>query len=221
MTRKEHSKALRADPQVHYNCAQAVLIPFAGDMGLTPEQANAMRRALALLVDREFICENIGQTGQVPANTFIPAGMNDGNGGVFRQNDDAYTYPCEEAVGYYDPSYDAYEANLEEARALLTEAGFEFNEDGTLSDSTPLNFTYLTNEGESNVAIGEALQQDFAVIGANLTIETVDWNVFLNERKAGNYDVARNGWIADFNDPINMIEMWTTDSGNNDCQFGK
>ena len=40
-----------------------------------------MRRALALLVDREFICENIGQTGQVPANTFIPAGMNDGNGG--------------------------------------------------------------------------------------------------------------------------------------------
>ena len=111
--------------------------------------------------------------------------------------------------------------HMRQARALLTEAGFEFNEDGTLSDSTPLNFTYLTNEGESNVAIGEALQQDFAVIGANLTIETVDWNVFLNERKAGNYDVARNGWIADFNDPINMIEMWTTDSGNNDCQFGK
>ena len=189
--------------------------------GKTPEQANAMRRALALLVDREFICENIGQTGQVPANTFIPAGMNDGNGVEFRQNDDAYTYPNEEAVGYYDPSYDAYDANLEEARALLTEAGFEFNEDGTLSDSTPLNLTYLTNEGESNVAIGEALQQDFAVIGVNLTIETSDWNVFLNERKAGNYDVARNGWIADFNDPINMIEMWTSDSGNNDCQFGK
>lgn len=42
MTRKEHSKALRAHPQVHYNCAQAVLIPFAGDMGLTPEQANAL-----------------------------------------------------------------------------------------------------------------------------------------------------------------------------------
>lgn len=42
MTRKEHSKALRAHPQVHYNCAQAVLIPFAGDMGLTEEQANAL-----------------------------------------------------------------------------------------------------------------------------------------------------------------------------------
>ena len=43
----------------------------------------------------------------------------------------------------------------------------------------------------------------------------------LEERKAGNFDFAREGWIADFNDPINMLEMWTTVSGNNDCQFGR
>jgi peptide/nickel transport system substrate-binding protein/oligopeptide transport system substrate-binding protein len=54
-----------------------------------------------------------------------------------------------------------------------------------------------------------------------MTIQTADWNVFVNERKSGNYDIARNGWLADFNDPINMLEMWTSDSGNNDCQFGK
>ena len=40
MTKCEHAAALRADPNVHYNCAQAVLIPFAGDMGITREQAN-------------------------------------------------------------------------------------------------------------------------------------------------------------------------------------
>ena len=34
-------------------------------------------------------------------------------------------------------------------------------------------------------------------------------------------DIARNGWVADFSDPINMLEMWTTESGNNDCQFGR
>ena len=72
-----------------------------------------------------------------------------------------------------------------------------------------------------HVAIAEALQQDFAEIGIEMTIKSIDWNVFLNERKVGNYDVARNGWIADFNDPINMLEMWTTDSGNNDAQFGR
>lgn len=189
--------------------------------GKTPEQASAMRRGLTLLIDRDYIVENIGQTGQQPANTFIPAGMADGNGGEFRVNDDAYTYPNADAVGYYDPSYDAYDANLEEAKALLEEAGFVFTEDGMLSDETPLSITYITNDGSGHVAIAEALQQDFAAIGAEVSIETNEWNVFLNERKAGNFDMCRNGWLADFNDPINMLEMWTSESGNNDVQFGK
>lgn len=189
--------------------------------GKTPEQANAMRRAFNLIIDREYITENIGQTGQVPANTFIPAGMMDGNGGVFKANDDAYTFPCADAEGYFDASYDAYDANLEEAIALLESAGYVFDEDGTLSDETPISVTYATNEGAGNVAIAEALQQDFAAIGVDMIIETNEWAVFLNERKAGNFDLARNGWVADFNDPINMLEMWTTDSGNNDAQFGR
>lgn len=185
----------------------------------TPAQANAMRRAFALLVDRDYIAENIGQTGQKPANTFIPAGMADGNGGVFKENDDAYTYPDEATTGYYDP--EAIDENVEKAIELLEFAGYEFTDDGVLSDATPISFEYLTNDTTTHVAIAEALQQDFGFIGINMTIKTVDWNVFLNERKAGNYDIARNGWVADFNDPINMLEMWTTESGNNDCQFGR
>ena len=39
MTRKKDMAALRADTQVHYNCAQAVVVPFAADMGITREQA--------------------------------------------------------------------------------------------------------------------------------------------------------------------------------------
>ena len=187
--------------------------------GKTPAQANAMRRAFALLVDRDYIVENIGQTGQQPANTFIPEGMADGHGGVFKANDDAYTYPDADTAGYFDP--EALDENLEEAIELLKSAGYEFTDDNMLSDATPITFEYLTNEGTSHVAIAESLQQDFAVIGINMTIKTVDWNVFLEERKAGNYDIARNGWLADFNDPINMLEMWTTDSGNNDAQYGR
>lgn len=185
----------------------------------TPAQANAMRRAFALLVDRDYIVENIGQTGQLPANAFIPEGMADGHGGVFKENDSAYTYPNADTTGYYDPY--ALDENLEEAIELLEFAGFEFTDEGVLSDSTPITFEYLTNEGTGHVAIAESLQQDFAAIGINMTIKTVDWNVFLEERKAGNYDIARNGWLADFNDPINMLEMWTTDSGNNDVQYGR
>ena len=187
--------------------------------GKTVDQAIAMRKAFALLIDRDYIIENIGQTEQKVATSYIPEGMADGNGGVFKVNSNAYTYPNEEAVGYYPAEWS--EEGVEEARALLEYAGFEFTEDGVLSDETPINITYLTNESTGHVAIAEAMQQDFAELGINMSIEQREWNVFLDERKNGQFDFAREGWLADFNDPINMLEMWTTQSGNNDCQFGK
>lgn len=187
--------------------------------GKTVEQAAAMRKAFALLIDRQYIVDTIAQANQEVANTFIPTGMADGQGGEFRANDDAYTYPDEENVGYYDP--DDMEGNLAEAIELLKSAGYEFDDAGMLSANTPINMTYLTNDSEGNVKIGESIQQDFAVIGINLTVETREWSVFLNERKDGKFDFAREGWLADYNDPINMLEMWETTSGNNDMQFGR
>ena len=65
------------------------------------------------------------------------------------------------------------------------------------------------------------MQQDFAVLGIEISIAVQDWNVFLEERKNGNFDIAREGWVADFNDPINMLEMFATASGNNDPQYGR
>lgn len=187
--------------------------------GKTPEQANAMRKALSLLVDRDYIVETIGQTGQHPANAFIPEGMADGHGGIFKTNDEDYKYPNEEYVGYFTLSDDV-EAKTAEAIELLKSAGYEF-ENGKLSANTPISFEYLTNTGDAHEAIAQAMQQDFAAIGIEMKVKSIDWKVFLNERKAGNFDIARNGWVADFDDPINMLEMWTTDSGNNDVQFGK
>lgn len=187
--------------------------------GKTVQQAADMRKAMALLIDRQYIVDTIAQADQEVANTFIPTGMSDGNGGEFRVNDDAYTYPVEDAVGYFDPN--AYEENLEEARTLLEGAGYKFDENGMLSAETPINMTYLTNDLESHVKIGESIQQDFAAIGINVTVESREWSVFLDERKQGKFDFCREGWLADYNDPINMLEMWETESGNNDMQFGR
>lgn len=187
--------------------------------GKTVEEAAAMRKAISLLIDREYIAENIGQAGQQVATSFIPIGMLDGNGGEFKSNDDAYEFPYAEDLGYIPTSYDL--ALLDEARELLEFAGYEFDADGTLSAATPIALEYLTNEGTGHVAVAEAMQQDFAALGIDMTISSVEWNVFLDERKLGNFDFCRDGWIADFNDPINMLEMWTTESGNNNCQFGR
>jgi oligopeptide transport system substrate-binding protein len=182
--------------------------------GKTPEQAACMREAFTLLVDRDYIVTNIGQTGQVAANSFIPLGMSDGNGGVFKKDKDDGYFPV-------NGINDDYDGTVQKARDLLTAAGYKFDDQGMLSADTPINVEYLTNNGTGHVAVAEAMQQDFSAIGITMKISSMDWNVFLEERKKGNFDFCREGWLADFNDPINMLEMWTTDSGNNDCQFGR
>ena len=81
--------------------------------------------------------------------------------------------------------------------------------------------TYLYNTSDGHKAIGEYLQSALATAGITMTLENQEWNTFLNTRKNGDYFVARNGWLADYNDPICFLDMWTTASGNNDVQFGK
>ena len=176
--------------------------------GLTADEANTLRKALALFIDRDYICTAIGQAGQVPAGSFVPPGCQDGNGNEFKNTD------------YFDPSAEAFEDNVAQGIAMMESIGFKF-ENGMLSSETPLSFTYSVNTPGENVDIASAIQQDMAAVGITMSIQESEWNVFLNDRKNGNYDVARNGWLMDYNDAFNMLEMWTSDSGNNDCQFGK
>ncbi|MBE5830169.1 MAG: peptide ABC transporter substrate-binding protein [Butyrivibrio sp.] len=187
--------------------------------GKTSMQAAAMRRAIGLLVDRRYIAENIGQTGQVVATSFIPEGMLDGNGGVFKADDDQYSFPDSSSTGYYPA--EKTDASVAEAKTLLEEAGYTFGTDGKLSADTPIAFEFLTNDSASHVLVAEAIAKDLAEVGIEMTIVKEEWTTFLQDRKDGNYDVAREGWLADFNDPINMLEMFITESGNNDPQFGR
>ena len=80
---------------------------------------------------------------------------------------------------------------------------------------------YLYNTGDGHKAIGEYLQAALANAGITMNLENQEWNTFLNTRKEGKYTIARNGWVADYNDPICFLDMWTSNSGNNDVQFGK
>ena len=177
--------------------------------GMSAEDAATLRKALSLFIDRDYIVTNIGQADQVPAGSFIPAGCSDGNGGEFKNKD------------YFDPSYEAFEDNVAKGIEMMESIGYKFDENGMLSDETPLSFTYLVNTPGSNVDVAVAIQSDMAAVGIDMEVSEMEWNVFLNDRKNGNFDVARNGWLMDYNDPLNMLEMWTSDSGNNDCQFGR
>ena len=174
------------------------------ELGLDADQAKVFRKAICLLIDRQYIIDTIAQGGQKIATTFIPEGVTDGNGGEFKNKD------------YYGTDYDK---NFEEAKELLASIGLLDESTGQVNQT--VEFSYLVNNSESNVKIGEAIQADLSKVGINLKVEQQEWNVFLNSRKDGQFDFAREGWLMDYNDPINMLEMFTTKSGNNDMQFGR
>ncbi|MEG0229760.1 MAG: ABC transporter substrate-binding protein, partial [Oscillospiraceae bacterium] len=74
---------------------------------------------------------------------------------------------------------------------------------------------YLYNEGTQHQQIGEAIQNDWKKLGIEVKLVSQEWSVFLNSRKNGDYFVARNGWLGDYNDPISYLDMWITGGGNN------
>ena len=173
-----------------------------------------IRYALALLIDRNYIVDEITQAGQLPASSFVPMGMTDADGSQFYENaghNDGF-------VGYYDVSADAFEDNYAKAYEILSKY-YEVDANGMFTNFPTL--TYLYNTSEGNKAIGEYIQSALAAVGINVQLENQEWATFLNTRKAGDYSIARNGWLADYNDPICFLDMWVTNSGNNDVQFGK
>jgi oligopeptide transport system substrate-binding protein len=56
-------------------------------------------------------------------------------------------------------------------------------------------------------------------IGVKIELASQEWNTFLNTRKNGEYFIARNGWLGDYNDPISFLDMWITGGGNNDAHW--
>ena len=193
------------------------LLPADSELtGAEAEAANVeIRKAMSLLLDRNYIVEEIGQAGQVPAPGFVPMGMTDADGSEFYMN----AGDSEDYVGYYDVSADAYIDNWDEAIEILKKY-YDYDE-ATYTFTNAPTMEYLYNTSEGHKAIGEYLQGVWASVGITVNLVNQEWNTFLNTRKDGGYTIARNGWLADYNDPISFLDMWITVSGNNDVQFGK
>ena len=201
---------------VCWNINQNIL---PSDSTLTGEAKEAaeeeIRNAISLLLDRNYIVTEIGQAGQVPASSFVAMGMTDADGSQFYQNAGSSA----EYDGYYNVSEDALESNFTKAVEVLKKY-YKYDEATGKFTNFP-TLTYLYNTGEGHKAIGEYLQSAVAGVGITMNLVNQEWNTFLNTRKNGDYSIARNGWLADYNDPICFLDMWVTASGNNDVQFGK
>ncbi len=193
------------------------LLPETSELeGAAAEAAQAeIRYALGLLLDRNHIVNQISQAGEVPASSFVAMGLTNPDGTQFYQTAGS----SEEYFGYYDVAVEAFEANYEEAMKILKKY-YAFDEaTGKFTDVPTLTYIYNTNDAHQ--AIGEYIQGALGAVGINVELTNQEWNTFLETRKNGDYSVARNGWLADYNDPISFLDMWTTVSGNNDVQYGK
>ncbi len=193
------------------------ILPEGSDLtGAEAEAAREeIRSAITLLFDRNYIIDEIAQGGQLPASSFVAMGMTDADGSEFYKNAGHNA----DFDGYYKVSKDAQQSNFDSAIETLKKY-YDFDEASGKFTNFP-SMTYLYNTSDAHKLIGEYLQRALAGIGINMQLENQEWNTFLNTRKEGNYSIARNGWLADYNDPISFLDMWTTASGNNDVQFGK
>lgn len=203
----------------YYTCMNVNedLLP-AGSTLKGAEKARAeeeIRKALALLIDRNYIVEEIGKAGQLPASSFVSAGLTDADGSQFADNAGGK----KDFKGYFNTSKDAFKANCASAVETLKKY-YKYDEASKKFTNVP-TLDYLYNVGSSHQAIAEYLQQAVAVYGINVNLTAQEWKTFLNTRKSGSYTWARNGWLADYNDPISYLDMWITESGNNDIQMGK
>ncbi len=207
-------------PQIgtYYVCwnVNEELLPEGNELtGAEAEAAKAeIRSAIGLLLDRNYIVEYVSQAGELPASSFVAAGMTNPDGSQFHE-----TAGGNDFAGYYDVSVEAFEANYASAVETLKKY-YDFDEATGKFTNIP-SLTYLYNTADNHKAIGEYIQGALAAVGINMTLENQEWATFLNTRKDGNFSVARNGWVADYTDPICFLDMWITSSGNNDIQLGK
>lgn len=160
-----------------------------------------VRKALSLAIDRDYVANTIMQGTYTPAYNLVGPGIVDESGMFYDNANGGKTYIS-----------DDYEANLEAAKQALADAGYPNGEGFPVIE-------YSTNDAGYHTPVAEYLQQAWGELGITVNINKVEWASFTPLRRAGDYDASRNGWVMDYNDPSNMIELFTTGNGNNDGKY--
>lgn len=150
-----------------------------------------IRKAFAHAINRQELIDNILQGEQLPAMAIVPPSM-------FEENE----------KGYF-PDNDVEKAK-EFLQKGLEELGYK-----DASELPAVTLSYNTSEAHQKIA--QAIQDMWKQnLGVEVTLDNSEWNVYLDKVNQMDYQVARMGWLGDFNDAINFLEMYRdADGGNN------
>ncbi len=164
---------------------------------ISPNAAKVMqnvnvRKAISLAIDRTSLVKDITKSGENPATSFVPKGIVGPDGKDFKQKN------------YYKST-----ADLTQAKKLLSDAGYP---EGRGFPDLEL----LYNSAEKNQNVAEAVQNMIKKnLNINVVLRAVERKVQLSNTTIHDYVFSRNGWTADYSDPMTFLDMWTTTSGNN------
>ena len=152
--------------------------------------------------------ENVTQGGQTPATGVTAMGITNSANEEWVAANGEFTYMALSEL-YPDADLETYSGRCELAQQLLEEAVA----DGYDASAT-IDYEYNTNEAHK--AIGEAVQQDVAsVLGLNIALNNSEWQTYTNNLGEGKFGMARLGWIADYDDAITYLELFTNGNSYN------
>ena len=195
---------LREDPEFH---VAPILGTYYVSLNLEREyfQDPKVRQALSLALDRQYIADTIMQGTYSPAVNFVGPGVSDAEAGSSFQDT---------TIAEYGEFFhvDDFEGDLAKAKELLADAGYPNGEGFPMIE-------YMTNDAGYNKPLAEYLQSAWGELGVNIEIKIIEWASFTPTRRNGDYDIARNGWVYDYDDPSNMLNLFESTNGNNDGRY--
>ncbi|EOV8961193.1 oligopeptide ABC transporter substrate-binding protein OppA [Cronobacter turicensis] len=153
-----------------------------------------VRTALKLGLDRDIIVHKVKNQGDLPAY--------------------GYTPPYTDGAKFTEPAWFkmTQEQRNAEAKKLLAEAGYTADK--------PLTFNLLYNTSDLHKKLAIAAASIWKKnLGVNVKLENQEWKTFLDTRHQGNFDVARAGWCADYNEPTSFLNTMLSNSSNNTSHY--
>ncbi len=162
---------------------------FALNTQRAPLDDVRVRQALSMIIDREFLAEEIWSGAMLPAYGFVPPGI--------------ANYVAEPPrLAYADtPMFD----REEEAIRLMTEAGY--------GPDNPIELEISYNISENHKATSTALADMWAPLGVSVAFNVRDISAhYAHLRDTDDYQVARAGWIGDYSDPQNFLFLVESDN---------
>ena len=189
---------------------------------LTIQEQSRARYALGLMINRQDEVDYVTMGGEEPATGFYPSTLSDGLNSDVRSAEGYGSW----YTGTATPSEEnpVYTEDMVEAIKILMDLGYSYTgsiEEGNVMFTDVPAFEFAFNTNATNSAIIQYVQECWNSVGITATINMEAWATLQTKLGNGDAEASRMGWVADFNDCMNFLEIFISSSGNNYPRLGQ